>query len=141
MGDGIQNQTRSRRAVKHLVVLCLLLTSCARPQTGRVTRILDGDTLELDGERVRLALVDAPELDTAAGWQARTYLEAACPVGSNARIVRGGTDGYGRTVGKVTCGGLNLNELMIVSGNARLWRSYCRGSFGRTDWGRRAGCD
>lgn len=30
---------------------------------GKVTRIIDGDTLEVDGRRIRLALVDAPEIN------------------------------------------------------------------------------
>ncbi|MFQ5919238.1 MAG: thermonuclease family protein, partial [Thermoplasmata archaeon] len=40
-----------------------------------VTRVLDGDTLDIeDGRRIRLVLVDAPGLSEPGGPEARDYL-------------------------------------------------------------------
>src|SRR3990172_7948133 len=49
--------------------------------TGVVNRVIDGDTLEVNGERIRLVLVDAPERDTPSGPAATNFLRRLCPVG------------------------------------------------------------
>src|SRR3972149_1614424 len=46
--------------------------------TGVVNRVIDGDTLEVNGERIRLVLVDAPERDTRAGPGAAEVLRGLC---------------------------------------------------------------
>lgn len=65
-------------------------------------RVVDGDTLEFEGEIIRLANIDAPETHRAKcqaekllGEQAAGYLETML---SNLKIKRIGKDKYGRTL-------------------------------------------
>src|SRR2546427_1476529 len=44
-----------------------------------VTRIIDGDTLDVEGSlRIRLVLVNAPELNATGGPESRDYLTSLC---------------------------------------------------------------
>ena len=43
------------------------------------------------------------------------------------------TDSYGRTVGVVQVGGVNVNESLIKAGYARQYRKYCKAQF-CIDW-------
>ena len=116
--------------------------------TGTVTRVIDGDTLDVSGIRIRLVLVDAPEADTREGPAATQYLQRLCPVGSKARVIedaRQPTDEYGRTLAAVWCGLDELrgpvNSSMIRSGHAELYRRFCRESaFAKEPWAAELGC-
>ena len=44
-----------------IVILCLLATPALADVTGPA-RVIDGDTLEVQGERIRLHGIDAPEI-------------------------------------------------------------------------------
>lgn len=112
--------------------------------TGLVTRVVDGDTLDVEGARIRLVLVDAPERDTREGPAATEYLRQLCPVGSAAMVdqdFRQPTDNYGRMLAVVWCGGKRVNEEIIRSGHAELYRRFCRASeFGEQPWAVELGC-
>ena len=58
--------------------------------TGIVTRIVDGDTLDVRIDRiitdVRFALVDTPERGEAGYKKAKDFLEDRCPVGSTVLV-------------------------------------------------------
>ena len=112
--------------------------------TGVVTRVVDGDTLDVSGERIRLVLVDAPERDTLAGPPSTEYLRQLCPVGSAALVDQDDlqrTDAYGRTLAVVWCGDRRVNEEIIRAGHARLYRRFCRESeFGAQSWAVELGC-
>ncbi len=97
-----------------------------------VTRIIDGDTLEVEGGiRIRLVLVDAPELGEAGGVAARDYLEDLC-LGAIALIDEDdfqiGDDPFGRVLAVVYCGGKNANALLISSGHADTYYQFCSAS-------------
>ncbi len=67
-----------------------------------VTRVIDGDTLDVQGGlRIRLVLVDAPELSESGGPAARDFLTDLC-LGSLALIDEDdfqiGNDPFGRTL-------------------------------------------
>jgi len=113
--------------------------------TGVVNRVIDGDTLEVSGERIRLVLVDAPERDTRAGPGATEYLRELCPVGSTALVDQDDlqrTDDYGRMLAVVWCGETRVNEAIIRAGRARLYRRFCRQSeFGLEPWAVGLGCE
>ncbi|MHA2404375.1 MAG: thermonuclease family protein [Candidatus Kariarchaeaceae archaeon] len=90
---------------------------------GRVTRIVDGDTLDIDGTRIRLSLVDTPERGQYGFTEATQFTASLCPVGSTAQIdVDDGqpTDTYGRAVAVVYCDGVNLNAELWKNGHARI---------------------
>jgi len=98
--------------------------------------ILDGDTLECDGERVRLVGIDAPEMpghcrpgrkcvqgDPVA---AKEYLELV--TAGLVECVSEGRDHYDRTLGRCSAGGVDLSCAMIKEGHAerRYGNIICR---------------
>ncbi len=104
-----------------------------------VTRVIDGDTLDVEGNlRIRLVLVDAPELSESSGLQARDFLTDLC-LGSLALIDEDdfqiGDDPFGRTLAVVYCDGTNANAAMISSGHADTYQRFCSESeFGSQAW-------
>ncbi len=95
-------------------------------------RVVDGDTLELDGTRIRLFGIDAPESaqscerDGAAyacGQAAKHYLEQLIggqPVACRAKD----RDRYGREVAICTVGTADINAAMVRAGWAVAYRQY-----------------
>ncbi|MFQ5838789.1 MAG: thermonuclease family protein [Thermoplasmata archaeon] len=104
-----------------------------------VTRVVDGDDLEVEGNlRIRLVLVDAPELSESGGPEARDYLTGLC-LGSLALVDEDdfqiGDDPYGRILAVVYCGGTNANAALISSGHADTYYDFCSESeFGSEEW-------
>lgn len=110
-----------------------------------IAYVHDGDTVRLcSGERVRLAAIDAPELngsprcsaatrrrlagsnnppwcDHAAGAQSRDALAAFLGSGP-VQISRQGTDRYGRTLAKLSVNGRDAGRYLVSLGLARVWR-------------------
>lgn len=102
----------------------ILLISAAAPQGDQVQcRVVDGDTLRCDGERIRLLGIDAPELpghcrvgrDCVAGdpYRSSDSLQAALDQGPVA-IERVGYDRYGRTLALVRAGRSDLSCWQLV---------------------------
>ncbi|WP_417684748.1 thermonuclease family protein [Roseibium sp.] len=100
---------------------------------GKAVRVIDGDTIELRGEKIRLDGIDAPELAqtclTSSGrkWPcgkaARDYLKRLAATG---KVICEGneTDAYDRRIATCRAGGQNLNAEMIRSGHALAFRRY-----------------
>src|SRR2546428_6473780 len=96
--------------------------------TDSVMYIVDGDTLDVGSTRIRLALVNSPEVGQPGYTEAKQFTAQTCPVGSSALVDEddGQTGGsYGRMVALVYCGGVNLNAALMSSGNAVLGTYYC----------------
>ncbi len=104
-----------------------------------VTRVIDGDTLDVEGGlRIRLVLDDALELSESGGPEALDYLADLC-LGSLALIDEDdfqiGDDPYGRILAVVYCNGTNANAALISSGHADTYYSFCSASeFGSESW-------
>lgn len=76
---------------------------------GKVKRIIDGDTFELEGgERVRIAGLNAPELEQKGGQTAKNRLRKKMPPGTEVGLSKTLSKSYGRTVRKVTVRGKNV---------------------------------
>lgn len=76
-----------------------------RPQTYRVRRVIDGDTIEVEDDsgirtRIRLRRVNAPERGQPGYEQARAALEALLQ-GQRVRVVPHARDRYGRTIADI----------------------------------------
>ena len=100
--------------------------------TATVLSIHDGDTMTLRidmGRRIyiedsiRLYRINAPELSQAGGREARDYLRHLVPIGSTVRVqtFKNVEDKYGRWLGDVWLGGVQINDRMVETGHARLY--------------------
>ncbi len=111
---------------------------------GRVTKIVDGDTIEIEGCKIRLALVDAPEIGEMGGDRAIAFLTRIIPVGTLVRVDQDNRqpfDVYGRILAVVYKDNMNVNALLIKYGVARLYDKYCsKSEFGDDPWAVRLGC-
>src|SRR3989304_3353443 len=100
----------------------------ARCFSGTVTYIVDGDTLDVAGQRIRLTLVNTPETGQAGYQEAKDFTAGTCPVGSRALVDEddGQTGGsYGRIIAVVYCGSTNLNAALLHGGYAVILTQYC----------------
>ena len=116
-----------------LGLLSLLLAVAGLPAaadtlTGRVVGLHDGDTLTLlvagnQQVKVRLAGMDAPELKQPYGQQAKQAL-SALTFGQEVKVDGSGPDKYGRTLGTVWVGTVNVNAELVKQGAAWVYRAY-----------------
>ncbi|WP_426228093.1 thermonuclease family protein [Pararhizobium sp. DWP3-4] len=117
-----------------LLFLGLAVVRLEGPQetmSGSV-RIVDGDTLVLDGKRIRLAGIDAPELrqvcqreqrDWPCGATARDYL-AAMTGDAKTACETDGSDQYGRLLAVCRVANRDLNAAMVDGGYAIAFGDY-----------------
>ncbi|OFV96982.1 MAG: hypothetical protein A3F68_05740 [Acidobacteria bacterium RIFCSPLOWO2_12_FULL_54_10] len=113
--------------------------------SGFVERVIDGDTLEVGGQRIRLVLVNAPERGTRGAPEATEFLREMCPAGAAALVDQDDlqlTDDYGRMLAVVWCNGKRVNEEIIRAGRAKIYGRFCRKSeFGMEPWAIALGCE
>jgi micrococcal nuclease len=94
-----------------------------------VTRVVDGDTLDVEGNlRIRLVLTDAPEAGEPGAAEATDYLTSLC-LGKRALVDEDdyqiGDDPFGRILAVVYCAGANANAAMLASGLAETFYTFC----------------
>src|SRR2546428_4459171 len=95
--------------------------------TDAVTYIVDGDTLDVGSTRIRLALVNSPEVGEPGYTEAKQFTAQTCPAGSQALVDEddGQTGGsYGRRIAAASFGAVNPNAACSASGNAVLVTDY-----------------
>lgn len=100
----------------------------ARCFSGTVERVVDGDTMDIAGTRIRLALVDTPEVGEPGHAEAKVFTEAICRLGSQALVDEddGQTEeSFDRLIAVVMCGDRNLNAELLASGHGVLAASFC----------------
>ncbi len=105
----------------------------AAEYTGKVVGISDGDTLTLlvpDGAsfkqiKVRLGEIDTPERKQPYGTRAQQTLSELA-FNQQARVVVQDTDRYGRTVGRVYVGSVDVNAELVKQGAAWAYRQYLK---------------
>lgn len=95
----------------------------ANEQEYKVTRIIDGDTFEIEGgQRVRLIGIDTPELSGAVECFAREAYDKAVELleGKNVRLEKdvSETDRYGRLLRYVYLGDTFINRQLVLEGYA-----------------------
>lgn len=98
---------------------------------GGMVKVIDGDTLEVEGETVRISNIDAPEVGDGSGCWAEAVLAArarqqliefvniskSIDVEDDPR----GKDQYGRTLATVRLDGKDVGEAMVFAGLASKW--------------------
>lgn len=112
------------------LVLLAAQAAWAAEIAGRVVGIADGDTLTVLNEarqqvKVRLAEIDTPEARQPYGTRARQALSDLA-FGKMVRVAVQDTDRYGRTVGRVYAGSVDVNAEMVRQGAAWVYRQYSR---------------
>ena len=84
--------------------------------------------LDLDGERIRLFGIDAPERGQSCGplacGKAATEALADILSAGPVRCTRVNTDRYGRTVARCKSGGVDVNREMVRHGIVWAYRQY-----------------
>lgn len=115
--------------------------------TGRAS-VIDGDTLEIRGVRIRLHAIDAPEsAQTCRRWYGRTWRCGAAAANALAerigqapvQCVGRGTDRWRRLVAVCSQGGRDLGRWMVASGWAVAETRYGRAYVADEAAARRAG--
>jgi endonuclease YncB( thermonuclease family) len=117
------------------LTLALLITATAA--AAQPTRVIDGDTLDLAGKRIRIWGIDAVEGDQICqrdgrewrcGDDAARALETLVDQGEIicAEVDR---DQYGRTVATCTVNGRDVGSAMVRSGWALDYAKYSHGAY------------
>ena len=116
----------------------------ARCISGFVTRVVDGDTINVDGQSIRFALVNTPEYGEYDYSRARSYIETICPIGSKVLVdeddlqTRGS---HGRIIGVIYCNERNLSEEILEVGHGEILASICpKSEFADEPWAKKFGC-
>ncbi|WP_269532438.1 thermonuclease family protein [Chitinimonas sp. BJYL2] len=101
-------------------------------QSARVSRVFDGDTVEIiltngETQRVRLAWVDAPEHDQPYGDAAKSTLTALL-LGREVSVLPAGPqhDRYGRLLAQIAIQGRDAGEAQLQAGMAWHYVQYAR---------------
>lgn len=137
-----------RRSVASALAGALALAAVAAiPSTGTAVhgslagpaRVVDGDTLHIAGNRVRLEGIDAPELAQTCGrrflgtWACGERAAGALrklTAGRQVRCERRGTDKYGRVLGVCYVGDRDVNAQMVREGFAWAFVRYSKSYVG-----------
>lgn len=104
--------------------------------------VIDGDSLRIGQERIRLFGVDAPEMGqrcgpAACGVQARAWLVAYID-GRPVRCVGMERDRYRRLIARCSVAGADLGRQLVTAGQAVAYRQYSRDYVGAEAAARRA---
>lgn len=110
-----------------LALLCPLILQ-AETLTGRVVKVIDGDTVTLlDASKIqhkiRLAGIDAPESKQPYGQKSKEALSALV-AGQQDEVDWHKRDRYGRVVGKIIAGVRDVNLAQVRAGMAWWYRKY-----------------
>ncbi len=124
--------------MRHLLALCAAIQlgtavpAAALDLSGRAA-VVDGDTIVLGGETVRLSGIDAPEAgQTCTGGAGREFDCGAAATRALAELVAGGAvrcsgderDRYGRLIAVCARDGRDINREMVAAGWARAFIRY-----------------
>lgn len=97
---------------------------------GGTNCVVDGDTIWLDGEKIRVADIDAPETheprcekEADLGRRATDRLHQLVNAGPFSVATLGGRDNdrYGRKLRVLTRNGRSLGDMLVAEGLARTW--------------------
>ncbi|MBL4873393.1 MAG: thermonuclease family protein [Rhodobacteraceae bacterium] len=98
-------------------------------QGKRYTCVVDGDTIWLKGEKIRLMGFDTPETTTAIcggdrekqlGYKATERLQELL-TNHKFTVHRDGKDRYGRTLAIIRIDEVNVGDILVDEGLARYW--------------------
>ena len=118
---------------KTILISFMLLSFSSETNAKLPTTIIkscyDGDTCTtIDGEKIRLACIDTPELkgkkaDPIAAKEARDFLDNLV-INEEVSIRRITKDRYGRTVAELFKNDINVQELIVDKGYGKIYERY-----------------
>ena len=120
------------RMISFLAIL-LSATPASAIELKGVASVIDGDTVEIRGTRIRLHGIDAPETrqlctrPSGQSWRCgqQAALALSDRIGRRSVIcVARDTDRYGRTIAVCSQDGVDLNAWMVAEGWAVAYRRY-----------------
>ena len=116
-------------AVGFLAVLTVAaLATEPTPTISGIARVIDGDTIEINRQRIRIFGIDAPEHDQPQGPAATAFLKRSIgnePVDCTPKD----RDKYGRIVAQCSTVVGDLGRRMVASGNAIDYTHYSHGYY------------
>lgn len=130
-------------ALAFLVIGTALGACSAQPQSSTdivgVATVIDGDTIDIHGDRIRLSGIDAPERGRRCeGGSINAYQRASLALSdvigrSTVRCAVTGQDRYGRAVATCRVGGDDIADRMVEDGWARDWPRYSHGAYAASE--------
>jgi micrococcal nuclease len=118
-------------AILLVVALAAVLYGEVSPPAAPLTSadrisVYDGDTIRVNGERIRILGLDTPEYGNNARCRSEAVTAEEAKQALRRLIARGdvtisrrGTDRYGRTLARVTVDGRDVADTLIAQGLAR----------------------
>ncbi len=110
-------------------LICIPFSAYAALPTTIIKSCYDGDTCTTtDGEKIRLACIDTPELkgkraDPIPAEEARDFLNNLL-INEEVSIRRITKDRYGRTVAELFNGNINIQKLLVDKGYGQIYKKY-----------------
>lgn len=114
--------------MKILSLLLLFSFAVSTIFTGKVIKITDCDTivvLNSNNEQIKIRLegIDCTESSLDFGTKAKQATSDLC-FGKQVKIIKSGEDRYGRTLGYVMVGDMNVNKQLLRQGFAWYYKQY-----------------
>ena len=115
-----------------LAILLFLISSAAVADITGPAYVIDGDTIDISGVRIRLNGIDTPEIEQICRtngliWHCgveATKVMRHLTKGKTITCVGNTKDQYGRLIATCFVGDLNLNATMVEAGMALAYRYY-----------------
>ncbi len=107
---------------KILITLIVAVSVLSCGEGSSKPYVIDGDTIDVNGTRIRFARIDAYELDTPKGRDAKWFLIGYVK-NKNVIFREVGIGYYKRTIAEVYADGINLSDLMVREGHA-IYKHY-----------------
>jgi endonuclease YncB( thermonuclease family) len=135
MSPGNRRFDRTALAILGLMAFATATVWIMKPAKGetvdaRQVYVIDGDTIALARERIRLLAIDAPETRDArcerervAGYKTKARVIDLLRFGRVVDIRRHGHDQYGRTLAHIVIDGRDLGEQLVREKLAMPYRS------------------
>ena len=108
-----------------LIALATVTTAAASTFTGRVERVIDGDTIVVGTNIVRLAEIDAPEMKTPQGPASKVALSHMI-LHKQVTVTWSRRGRYRRIIGQTYLDGEWINLWLVEQGWARQFKRYSR---------------
>ena len=114
-----------------LTLICLFLFNISDTKSSEI-KIIDGDTIHIDGEKIRFSGIDTPELKQTCisnkkviycGLEVKILLTKIID-NRDVNCVSGGKDQYKRTLAECFVGDLSISSYLVREGYAFAYRKY-----------------